>query len=53
MVKFLILVGSSENDVTFFAYSNYSLDYSENVNVDALRLKLSELVFRFSERRQP
>lgn len=46
MIEFLILVGCSEYNIAFLAHSYYSLDDSENVNVDALSFKLLELVFR-------
>lgn len=52
MVKFLILVGSSEYYVSFFAYSDYSLDNSENIDVDALCFELFELIFRFTKGRK-
>lgn len=50
MVKFFISMRSCENDRPFFAYSNYSLDNREDINMDALTFKLFELIFRFPER---
>jgi hypothetical protein len=50
MIKLLIFVGSCENNFSLLAHSNYSLDYCQNVDVDALALELLQLVLRSTER---
>jgi hypothetical protein len=50
MIEFLIFVGSCENDASFLAHPNHSLDNCENINVNALALELFYLIFRFSKR---